>query len=913
MNYIGNTVSTKEELPKDLLQSLRTLIDESTWPSVLIEIKELTKKFPNSATLKNIEGDAYFHLHEFNNAIDSYKQVLRLDPHRAEIYFNLGVLAELKRNLDLAIQYFQQGINLKDNFSICHYKLGNSFYFKGNQKAAIENYNEAIRINPGYAEAYAGKGAIYKEKGQILEAIASYRAAVSIKPEWTEVKNNLGLALLENEDLNEAIRHFRECIDSRPDYIQGYNNLGLALKQKGYSHEALKIYRKALEIQPDFPEVNNNIGNILQEKGEIDTAVYFYKRAIEVNPDHAEAYNNLGTAFDELRNYDAAAEYFQQAVKICPDSSGAWSNLGIVLNRKKQYEEAISAFQKAVKLNPHDSKSMLPLAKILFQLGRYDVALSNLEKVLIEDPSCNEAIYYIALIKLEIGQNKIAFEYIEKGLSNKPNDGMLAHVYAAALACVGEIRSSIDVLKQILKLNSISPKIVADLIQFSSYDPKLDSKILFKEFCNSINEKQRLSDQNYKEPRQEIIGLVGFGRSGSLFLHSLIDGHPNVFTLPGYYFKGWFGEHSWELISAKKNTRNWREELAESVCDHFEPQFNAYSKKNVPGKPNGYTDWLAREMGFTKMGPNHSEVLELKQSEFKEHFIDLLKPCESIDQRRCFEMIHKAFDLAYRGNQKVGSLESKTIFYHIHNPDNFEHANFINHYPKAKILYIVRHPIQMLESWLRSYHNELIRSSTVFQKKIWYNKIVNRISFSFRPFYNPLNSLTETKGVKLEDIKRAPKDTLGSIANWIGIEEHHSLYKSEFLDREYSTPSANFNGISGFDNRSIDVGLGRFFGERDIQILETLFWPILASYQYTDLTKKEFIKKLKDIRPWLDEPFQFEKEIHAKISKEKLLLEKSESSQAFHRNLINVWNTLNDSKSYPHLFEPLSINRKYNE
>ena len=34
--------------------------------------------------------------------------------------------------------------------------------------------------------------------------------------------------------------------------------------------------------------------------------------------------------------------------------------------------------------------------------------------------------------------------------------------------------------------------------------------------------------------------MLGYGRSGSLYLQSLLDGHPEVSTLPGYFFKGWF-------------------------------------------------------------------------------------------------------------------------------------------------------------------------------------------------------------------------------------------------------------------------------------------------------------------------------------------------------------------------------------
>ena len=906
MNYIRTDTPNNQDPPKEILQPLNILADQGAWTSVIAEIKKLLLKFPNSSSLKNIEGDAYYYLSKTDDAMDSYKQAVKLDPECAGIYYKLGIIADKKGDLDLAIAYFKQGIDYNKDFSLCHYSLANCFYFAGNLTAAIQNYEIAIKIDPYYADAHAGLGVIYKEQGQLVKAITSYQQALDTKPEWIEVRNNLGLTFLENGNLDEAIVHFKKCIVSRRTYVHSYNNLGLALKEKGNISEALKVYRQALLIQPNFSELNNNVGNILQNQGKLDEAIDSYKKAIASKPDYADAYNNLGTAYYELGNYEAAVENYQQAIKFHSNFGQAFYNLGIVLNKIKEFDAAISYFNKAITLNPNDSESLHQLAKISFQIGRYDIALASFERLLVLIPSCTEAYYCIAHIQFEFGQNKLAFASIEKGLSQKPNEEMLTQVYAQGLASVGQHKASIAMFKKIRRLNANNADILADLIQMSSYDPKLAPKELFKDFCKVVNKDQNTPDCGNRNSNQDMVALIGYGRSGSLFLHSLIDGHPNISTLPGYFFKGWFNTKTWEMIAPRKDVPNWKEKLANDICDYFEPQFDASSKKNVIGTPNGHTSWLANDWGFNKMGLNHSEVLKLDQRKFKKQFSKLLDHHVTIDQSNCFNMIHKAFDLAYRENHSCHQSINKTIFYHIHNPNSFEHANFLNYYPKAKILYIIRHPIQMLESWVKSYYNELIKSSDTFQKNIWCCKIVNRISFSFRPLYNPLNSLAETKGVKLEDIKRTPKDTLVSIANWIGVKEHHSLYKSEFMNRQYSRPSANFNSITGFDPQSIDVPLGRFFGERDIEILETLFWPLLSSYQYTKLGQKEFSKKLKKIRPWLEEPFQFEKDIYAKVFQQDKMIKEVDYFKVLRQHLINSWETLHDTGTYPHLIPPLS-------
>ena len=71
------------------------------------------------------------------------------------------------------------------------------------------------------------------------------------------------------------------------------------------------------------------------------------------------------------------------------------------------------------------------------------------------------------------------------------------------------------------------------------------------------------------------------------------------------------------------------------------------------------------------------------------------------------------------------------------------------------------------------------------------------------------------------------------------------------------------------------------------------------------MSKKEFIKNLKIIRPWLEEPFEFEKDIHRKLPKDTPDLHEICSYQILHRYLIRIWEILNETQSYPYLIEPL--------
>ena len=64
--------------------------------------------------------------------------------------------------------------------------------------------------------------------------------------------------------------------------------------------------------------------------------------------------------------------------------------------------------------------------------------------------------------------------------------------------------------------------------------------------------------------------------------------------------------------------------------------------------PNKDSSWLAKYTGFTQLGENNSETLELDQDIFKKNLIDLLMPYDEIDPKVCFNAINESFDQAFR-------------------------------------------------------------------------------------------------------------------------------------------------------------------------------------------------------------------------------------------------------------------------
>ena len=239
------------------LQSIISLFTQGQLQLALSEATQMLERFPNSVVLYNIAGACNAGLMEFDAAIISYKQAIKIKP----------------------------------DYALAHYNMGIALNNKGDLEAAIESYKEAIKIKPYYPQAYNNMGNTLKEKGDLDAAISSYTQA--IKPDYADPYNNIGIVLHEKGDLEAAIESYKEAIKIKPDYAQAYNNIGIALHEKGDLEAAIESFKQALKIKPDYVDTYTNLGMTFIEMGNRDNALLNFKKSHElirgkdpVNPFH---------------------------------------------------------------------------------------------------------------------------------------------------------------------------------------------------------------------------------------------------------------------------------------------------------------------------------------------------------------------------------------------------------------------------------------------------------------------------------------------------------------------------------------------------------------------------------------------------------------------------------------------------
>ena len=171
--------------------------------------KQVIRLKPGDVDAVNNLCVSYNMLGRFDEAIETCKQAVRIKPDFAEAYSNLGWTYQKLGKYAEGIEFCKQAIRIKPDHALAHYNLGNNYSSLARYEEAAESYKQAIRINPDYAEAHLNLGAAYNQLGRYQDAIESYKQAARIKPRFPEAHLNLGMTHLKVGDRSSALEEYK--------------------------------------------------------------------------------------------------------------------------------------------------------------------------------------------------------------------------------------------------------------------------------------------------------------------------------------------------------------------------------------------------------------------------------------------------------------------------------------------------------------------------------------------------------------------------------------------------------------------------------------------------------------------------------------------------------------------------------
>ena len=279
-----------------------------------------------AVALMGFAWEARSYARVFTNDETLWTYTLEHNPLAWPAHDSLGAVLLEKGRTAEAMDHFRESLRLKPDYAPTYYDLGNAFFTEGRFPDAIEQFGEALRLNPDYADARFNLANTLRRAGRPTEAMEQYRQALRLNPGDVRARTNLATMLAEAGQADEAIEQYEQALQDDPQLAQARVGLGDAVLARRPA-EAVEQYRQALAIAPGYMSARYGLGRALLLTGRLAEAREQYEEIVRFDPKSAEAHCNLGVIAAQSGDIPAAIRECRLALQIDPTYAPARNNL----------------------------------------------------------------------------------------------------------------------------------------------------------------------------------------------------------------------------------------------------------------------------------------------------------------------------------------------------------------------------------------------------------------------------------------------------------------------------------------------------------------------------------------------------------------------------------------------------------
>ena len=424
-------------------------------------------------------------------AVAAFKQALRLEPHRAEAHFDLGLVRQTQKQPAAAISEFRLALEYDPALLQAHCALGSSLR---DPTEAEAEFRKALAVNPQLVCALDGMAQVLVKERRYDAAIDCWRQALRIEPDAPDMQLALatatyksakarqadGLAPLDGAGVADAIRLLTDLLKSHPELTAAYSSLGNIYANERRDREAADEYQEVVRRNPA-----DLVALAAEVKALIDTSAYTEALAparnyVRLKPSDPSARVMLGTVYQQLGDYAKAEPELELGAARAPDDFEARYQLGLVFARMGKPNQALPELRKAVALKPGDRAAQYQLVAVLRSLGKTEESTQIVEQLRKEQnkESLNSQLAADgtkANDLLQSGKATEAAQIYRHMLEEKPDSAWTAYNLALALEATNDRKGAEDTLRNAIEIDPKQAKIQAELGRLQLADGDLNS------------------------------------------------------------------------------------------------------------------------------------------------------------------------------------------------------------------------------------------------------------------------------------------------------------------------------------------------------------------------------------------------------------------------------------------------------
>ncbi len=357
--------------------------------------------------------------------------------------------------------------------------------------------------------------------GEYRTLLERAQALLETAPEEAVLHSLTGAAALELNDHAAAIRAYQAALALQPDLAKVHNSLGIAYLRAGNTEEAAGSFHNAVKHDSQLAQAWFNLGLVYENRGRLPEATGYYKQATLINPVYYQALCALAKMLWELRIPEQVEEYFAKALAIKDDYLSAHLGLLHFLEQSNQHEKLRDAVTRARNtLGEHE------LVRLFAGI------LADIDGAHAQARSLLEAFSITPTDTLQQHGERIRLARLTQ-LCDKLDDAAAAIQYARAANDLSRQLSAQKGIDKSQFLQTVENRrqyfISGNTNQWRELAPS-SPPFQRRHESGEITDRPAVAGggQARHDNRGDPVFIIGFPRSGTTLLDTLLRGHPSI-------------------------------------------------------------------------------------------------------------------------------------------------------------------------------------------------------------------------------------------------------------------------------------------------------------------------------------------------------------------------------------------------
>lgn len=323
--FTAVTISGQSINESDYLQAVseaRGLLKQDDFNAVIKKLIPWVKQFPERAEAHHGIGLAYYHLKNFETAIEHLSAALKVEAEQSPAWKQtvqfLGMAYYIRHGWKEAVSLLEKTVAWEPNDTDLLYALATSYLHTHDRENARQTYAKLFQIKPDSPQAYLLAAHLMYQTAYGQDAEALLLEASGKWPDWSEFNYQLGAVAMIKGDYEAVVRHLEKDLARNPSNSLAWHYLGEAFLRQSKLDRAVEALQRAIWLNDRNAKSYVLLAETHLIKGDPYLAEDALELALQVDPQSYPANFLMAKIYQKTNRPELARKQMELAAKLRP-------------------------------------------------------------------------------------------------------------------------------------------------------------------------------------------------------------------------------------------------------------------------------------------------------------------------------------------------------------------------------------------------------------------------------------------------------------------------------------------------------------------------------------------------------------------------------------------------------------------